>query len=183
MDNPRTKAVDTAVALLQQGTLSWSQYRIIRAGLDHFEPLQDRDHALESLWREFSDVPMNPETECMDEEFMHFPDGTSREDIWHWFDERHSKGIAYLMYGAIKEPAKCYTVVDSSYDVGRDTYAFWSHEDADKSIEADVRTVVADLKAQGYERVEVLRHPDSASVYVPDSDIYYEWEIHETDIQ
>lgn len=114
---------------------------------------------------------------------MDFPAGTHREDIWHWFDERHSKGVTYLMYGPIKEPAKCYTVVDSSYDAGQDTYAFWSHEDAEKSVETDVQAVTADLKAQGYESIRVLRHPDSAEMYVPDTDIYYEWAIHETEIQ
>ncbi len=57
------------------------------------------DQEIERLWLEFEDVPMNPETECMDMKFMHFPEGTSREDIWHWFDKRHSKGVHYLLYG------------------------------------------------------------------------------------
>ena len=54
---------------------------------------------LEQLWGEFADVPMNPETEEMEEPFLHFPVGTNREEIWHWFDERHSKGVVYLLYG------------------------------------------------------------------------------------
>ncbi len=24
--------------------------------------------------------------------------GIHREEIWHWFDVRHSKGVAYLLY-------------------------------------------------------------------------------------
>ncbi|MCI9258461.1 hypothetical protein [Acutalibacter sp.] len=28
-----------------------------------------------------------------------FPADTFREDVWHWFDDRHSKGVSYLMYG------------------------------------------------------------------------------------
>lgn len=39
---------------------------------------------------------MNPETECIEEDFLHFPAGTNRMDIWHWFDEQHSIGVAYL---------------------------------------------------------------------------------------
>lgn len=31
-----------------------------------------------------------------------FPAGTEREEIWHWFDERHPKGVAYLLYGEEK---------------------------------------------------------------------------------
>lgn len=61
------------------------------------ETQEERNQHLESLWREFGDVPMNPETECMEAPFLCFPSGTHREDIWHWFDERHSKGVAYLL--------------------------------------------------------------------------------------
>lgn len=56
----------------------------------------DKDIRLEKLWRQFGDVPMNPETECIEEDFLHFPAGTNRMDIWHWFDEQHSVGVAYL---------------------------------------------------------------------------------------
>ncbi len=62
-------------------------------------PLSVRDRELEELWEGFADVPMDPETEEMEEPFLHFPAGTNREEIWHWFDERHSKGVVYLLYG------------------------------------------------------------------------------------
>lgn len=57
------------------------------------------DKEIEELWAEFADIPMDPVTECIEEDFMHFKAGTYREDIWHWFDERHSKGVAHLLYG------------------------------------------------------------------------------------
>lgn len=56
------------------------------------------DKELESLWLRLTDVPMNPETEEIEEAFLDFSPGTHREEIWHWFDERHSKGVAYLMH-------------------------------------------------------------------------------------
>lgn len=56
-----------------------------------------KDREVEKLWSEFADVPMDPETECMEENFLHFPAGTEREDIWRWFDDRHSKGVAHLL--------------------------------------------------------------------------------------
>lgn len=34
----------------------------------------------------------------LEKDWYMFEKGTSRENIWHWFDERHSKGIAYLLY-------------------------------------------------------------------------------------
>lgn len=42
---------------------------------------------------------MNPETEVMSDDFLHFPKGTHREDIWKWFDKKHSKGVHFLLYG------------------------------------------------------------------------------------
>ncbi len=56
------------------------------------------DPEIEELWRQFEDVPMNPITEEIEEGFLFFPIGTSREEIWHWFDEQHSMGINYLLY-------------------------------------------------------------------------------------
>lgn len=56
------------------------------------------DKVLEELWTQLEDVPMDPDTECIEEPFMDFPAGTNREDIWHWFDERYSRGVYHLMY-------------------------------------------------------------------------------------
>ena len=63
------------------------------------ETLRERDTQLEKLWKQFGDVPMNPDTEKMEGPFMDFPAVTDREEIRHWFDERHSKGVVYLLYG------------------------------------------------------------------------------------
>ena len=54
---------------------------------------------VEALWEEFGDVPMNPETECIEEPWNGFPAGTNREEIWHWFEEIFSVSVADLMYG------------------------------------------------------------------------------------
>ena len=56
------------------------------------------DTKVEKLWDEFTDVPMNPVTECIEEDFYIWPKGTFREDIWHWFDNNHSQGVYYLLY-------------------------------------------------------------------------------------
>ena len=66
--------------------------------MEKMTTLTDRDRDLEKLWAEFGDIPMNPETECIEEPFLSFPAGTHREEIWHWFDIRHSKGVGYLLY-------------------------------------------------------------------------------------
>lgn len=60
------------------------------------------DEQLEAFWTQFGAIPMDPETERMEDDFLCFPMGTHREEIWHWFDKRHSKGVAYLLYGETK---------------------------------------------------------------------------------
>ena len=56
------------------------------------------DEVLEFLWNRFGDVPVDDDgrlTDC----FMGYETGTDREEIWHWFDEYHSEGVAALMNG------------------------------------------------------------------------------------
>ncbi len=51
------------------------------------------------LWNEFGDVPMNPDTECIEEDWNGFAAGTHREEIWHWFEETFNISIYRLLYG------------------------------------------------------------------------------------
>lgn len=46
---------------------------------------------LRILWDSLSNVAMNPDTECMEEQFLHFPVGTHRTTIWRWFEGQHPK--------------------------------------------------------------------------------------------
>lgn len=62
-------------------------------------PLSERDRELEELWGEFTDVPVDPDTERIEDDFLCFPRGTPKEDVWRWFDERYSKGVYHLIYG------------------------------------------------------------------------------------
>lgn len=56
------------------------------------------DMELKRLWEMFGNIPVGDNDEIQ-EEFLGFSKGTDRIDIWHWFDERHSKGVAYMVYG------------------------------------------------------------------------------------
>ena len=69
---------------------------------DILKKIQDpaeKDSAVLEVWNAFADVPMDPETEEMEEPFLHFPARTDRETIWHWFDDNYSKGVYALLYG------------------------------------------------------------------------------------
>lgn len=56
------------------------------------------DRLIEDLWMIFGSCEYDGETETILEDFMDFPAGTWREDIWHWFDKAYSKGVHELMY-------------------------------------------------------------------------------------
>lgn len=53
------------------------------------------DSELETLWKLFGDVTINNDDE-IEEDFIDFPAGTYRFEIWHWFDELYSKGVKAL---------------------------------------------------------------------------------------
>ncbi len=65
------------------------------------QELQKRlDKLLEKLWEGLEDIPFCEEDSELhiEEDYLDFKEGTSREDIWHWFDERYSKGVYSLLY-------------------------------------------------------------------------------------
>ena len=55
------------------------------------------DTELENLWKSLEDIPMN-ENEQLEEDWFIFSKGIDKEEIWHWFDERHYKSVYYLLY-------------------------------------------------------------------------------------
>lgn len=95
----KQQAIEVINRLHEENRLDNGDYCTVHDGLSEIEPLRDRDEVLEELWEQFGGVPMNPETECIEEPFMGWGAGIHREEIWHWFDVRHSKGVVYLLYG------------------------------------------------------------------------------------
>lgn len=61
---------------------------------------KNEDKKLEILWKELEDVPCIEERELViDEGFYNFDKGTCVRYIWNWFDENHTKGVGWLIYG------------------------------------------------------------------------------------
>lgn len=59
------------------------------------------DIFLEKKWKELTDVLFKEEDseEILDEEYWDFTKGiTTKEDIWHYFDNNYSKGVHFLLY-------------------------------------------------------------------------------------
>lgn len=64
------------------------------------ENVKVTDAELEKLWDELTDIPMSENTNgelVLEEDWHVFPKGTEREEIWHWFDMTHTKGVGWLM--------------------------------------------------------------------------------------
>lgn len=55
------------------------------------------DEEIMRLWEEMEDIPYDPEKEEIEVPFLHFPSGTDRDTIWHWFDEHYTGGLYALM--------------------------------------------------------------------------------------
>lgn len=95
----KEQAIEIVNRLYAENRIDSGDYSAIHDGLSEIESLRDRDEILEKLWEQFEDIPMNPQTECIEAPFMGWEPGIHRTEIWHWFDVRHSKGVAYLLYG------------------------------------------------------------------------------------
>jgi len=78
---------------------------------------------------------------------------------------------------------ECYIVIHSNHVAGHDVCAFWTEEKARKSIDLEVDYVKASLVRQGYQPKEQRDALGDPGVYVPDTDIYYEWRVFCTTIE
>lgn len=54
---------------------------------------------IKDLWLDFGNVPMNPNTECIEEEWNGFAAGTHREEVWSWFEETYGVSVAKDLMG------------------------------------------------------------------------------------
>lgn len=49
---------------------------------------------VKELWNDFGDVPINSETECIEDFWGQFVPGDHREKIWHWFEDTFYVSVA-----------------------------------------------------------------------------------------
>ena len=53
------------------------------------------DYELEDLWETFGDIPID-DNDLIQQEFLGFPVGTNRMELWKWFYEHYTGGVAKL---------------------------------------------------------------------------------------
>lgn len=59
------------------------------------------DKELETKWLELTDIPFDEDERkelILAVDWWIFKQGTSREDIWHFFDVNYKSGVATLLY-------------------------------------------------------------------------------------
>lgn len=71
---------------------------IVNRGLNESYEFQRAEY-IKNLWLEFGNIPMNPDTECIEEEWNGFAAGTHREEIWIWFEEFYGISVAKDLMG------------------------------------------------------------------------------------
>ncbi len=77
---------------------------------------------------------------------------------------------------------KCFVVICNSYSGDDSVSVFWNEADAYKCMIEEMETEIANLQNSGYKFVSA-ENDISAELYVPDSDIYFDWNIAETTIR
>ncbi len=110
IENPSSELLDAAKRTLEtyeaaeelEDYLSDKyEFCVFEFGVEILNTPEELDTYLEEKWDELTDVPFNENEEgelFLEGNWFMFDKGKSREEIWHWFDERHSKGVAWLLY-------------------------------------------------------------------------------------
>lgn len=67
--------------------------------IENIKSDNDIDNFLAALWDEFSNIPVDEDSDTIDDSFYIWKKGTDKTDIWHWFDNNHSLGLAVGLMG------------------------------------------------------------------------------------
>lgn len=77
---------------------------------------------------------------------------------------------------------KCYVLICNCYSGDGGVSVYWNEHDAYKAMIEELETEITNLQNGGYE-FSSAENDTSAGLYVPDSDIYFDWYIEEAVIK
>lgn len=83
--------------MIEYNKLSYDE--LMKVEISSIKDYREIDSFLEVLWSEFSNIPVNEDDDTIDEDFYFWSKGTDKMEIWHWFDDRYSKGLAEGLMG------------------------------------------------------------------------------------
>lgn len=77
---------------------------------------------------------------------------------------------------------KCYVLICNCYSGDNSVSVYWDEQVAWKAMIEELEVEITNLQNSGYE-FKSAENDISAELYVPDSDIYYDWYIEESIIR
>lgn len=96
---PAASDMDSIEAIEEVAQGEQAGHREAASGLASRRSLDE----LKALWAQLSDVPIDAD-DCLDADFLHFEDGTPREDVWAWFESQHPEFSVAEMQGSRQRP-------------------------------------------------------------------------------
>ena len=81
------------------------------------------------------------------------------------------------------ESRVCYVLSCSCYSSDNGVSVYWDEHKAFKAMLAELETEIVNLQQEGYTNFESAENDHNALLYVPSTNIYYEWDIVETTIE
>lgn len=72
---------------------------LIQERIENLKSPKEVDNFLSALWEEFANVPVDEDSDNIEDSFYIWKIGTGKLDIWHWFDDNHSLGLAVGLMG------------------------------------------------------------------------------------
>ena len=81
-----------------------------------------------------------------------------------------------------KEPMTVYAVYSNDYSGESAINVFYDESEAYKFMILDMEQIIDNLKEQGYE-YDSSENDDSCEVWAADSNIYYQWDIYESQLK
>jgi len=124
--------------------------------------LQDKE--MESLWEKLEDIPFVEDEEGRlildsDEPWHNFEPGTEREEIWRYFDKKHSKGISYLLYEYENDASKTVIVDNQEQLLNKNSISNdYSQNDFEKN-----RKINENFSISTYFRTQLLEEMKTSS--------------------
>lgn len=77
---------------------------------------------------------------------------------------------------------KCYVLTCNCYSGDNSVSVYWNEDDAYKAMIDELGVEIINLENGGY-NFTITENDISAELYVPDSDIYFDWDIIESTIR
>lgn len=102
---------------------------------------------LYQLWDQLGDVPLRLSEE-LDQPFMHFPAGTHREDVWHWFEEQNPRFVVGEVMAGVRHSNDDLAAIGEQIKAGEQTFSVYHLTDTRPDYEQELTHNYALLDAR-----------------------------------